>query len=167
MKCQHCGGKTFSVRILKPYRFPDSGLSYLWINGLNIWRCQNCSKDTVPISQPENFFWTAARFVVQRPGRLTGEEVSYLREMLGLENAILALALGTTERVVANWQRTGTNRAGMSAMAERTLRLLVISQDPSFRCPIELLTDLSSKPRPVRHILLSPNRKIWWIREKP
>ncbi|MFO1046399.1 MAG: helix-turn-helix domain-containing protein [Geminicoccaceae bacterium] len=102
------------------YHYTESGLDYVYLaNGFDIRETER--GEMVSFVDLDGLHRAIGHFIVTGRRRLSGAEMRYLRQELGLSQAALARLLGATERTVARWE-TGHNKP--SPAAEGALRLL-------------------------------------------
>lgn len=125
MKCLECGGPMKSTR--ENHQDVEGGLPYVVLMNLEVMVCQNCGEKEYMIPRIEDLHRLLARVVINKPGRLTGDEIRFLRTHLGYSSGDFARRMGVTIEQVSRWEH---EKSAMSATAERLLRLLVAYTEP-------------------------------------
>ena len=124
-KCPDCGRKLATAKL--PYRYLESGLSNVVLQGVESATCPNCGESEVTIPQLAKVQRAIALALVNSPARLTGEQFRFLRKRLGLSGAVLARYLHTDKTKISKWE-TSLDRIGPGT--DRLLRLLAAALDP-------------------------------------
>lgn len=88
--------KEFTATAEKPYRYVDSGLSNVYLIGIKYRVCGTCRQQSAEIPAVEQLFSTIAEAIVMKSGRLTGEEIRFLRKHLGKRAADFASLINKT-----------------------------------------------------------------------
>lgn len=123
--CPECGG-AMSVSH-EDYRYDESGLSNVVLTGIEVRRCASCKTVQPVIGNIEGLHRALARSIVEKPARLAGEEVRYLRTYLGFRGVDFARVMGVTPEAVSRWEN---DKDPIGPSTDRALRLLVLTQKP-------------------------------------
>lgn len=124
-KCPDCGGEMTVTH--EDYRYDESGLSNVILRGIEVRRCAACKSVQPVIGNIEGLHRALARSIVEKPARLAGEEVRFLRTYLGFRGVDFARVMGVSKESVSRWEN---DREPMGPSADRALRLLVVHQKP-------------------------------------
>lgn len=103
------------------------GLPDVYLVNVPVWRCPNCGDVEVEIENVEGLHEELTRVVLQKPRRLSPEEIRFLREARGWSSTMAARTMGVA---LATWSRWENGKAQMSESMERLLRLLVKTNEP-------------------------------------
>ena len=135
--CDKCGGEMAVGH--EDYTYDESGLSHVVLVGIEVRRCATCATCEPVICNIEGAHRALARAVVQKPARLSGEEVRFLRTYLGFPGTDFARVMGVAKACVSRWEH---DKESMGAGADRALRLLVMTQKPVSDYSLEALNAL-------------------------
>ena len=124
MKCLECGGKMTTTR--ENYRPKELGLSVI-LKDLEVRRCPQCGAEEVVIPKIEQLHKILARTLVRKKGKLTGEQVRFLRKYLGWSQGDFARHAGVARETVSRWEN---DREPFTGTADRFLRLAVVTWAP-------------------------------------
>ncbi len=91
------------------------------------------------IPKIEQLHRAIALAVVSKRPRLTAHEVRFLRKYLGWSGADFAKHMGVTPESVSRWEN---EREQMSPVADRLLRLMVVTRAPVSEYPLDSLAEL-------------------------
>lgn len=92
--------------------------------------------------------------VAERDGRLTGDEVRFIRLAHHMTLAAFAERFGVTHPAVLKWERAGARPSGMSWSTEKDMRLFVLAGRPSAEKRfLEAYRALEKKPTAARTAL--------------
>ena len=104
----------------EPYHYTESWLDYVWLaNGFT--RHDTPDGSGVSITAADQLHDVIARAIVTSEGRIGGQDVRFLRSMLGISQAGLGDILGLSRASVARWE--GAFDEPISETADRVLRL--------------------------------------------
>lgn len=157
MRCANCGGKLATSR--ENYKYEACGLDYVTLGDVEVRRCGECGEHEVVIPAAQDLHRAIARYVAKLPVRLRGQEIRFLRKYLGYSSADAAAALDVKPETMSRWEN---DKAEMSPMVERLLRLMVYNLEPAEVYPPGELTRerTASRPSPVR---LERHRNSDWL----
>ncbi|MBT3328096.1 MAG: type II toxin-antitoxin system MqsA family antitoxin [Gemmatimonadales bacterium] len=123
MNCIMCGSDGMhQQRRNVPYR----SLRGTVLVGVKVWECAECGEQEVVIPAINELDRVLARAVANKPGRLTSDEVRFLRKHLGWSGADFAGHFGVQPETVSRWE----NGTEMGPQAERLLRVCVTRLEP-------------------------------------
>jgi DNA-binding transcriptional regulator YiaG len=109
------------------YVYEESGLSHVVLQGIEVRRCAACKSVEPVILNIEGVHQGIARAVIEKPWRLKGEEVRFLRTYLGFRAVDFARVMGVSKECVSRWEN---DREPIGGLADRALRLLVQTTRP-------------------------------------
>ncbi len=147
-----------SVR--EDYQYAASGLPYVTLSGVEVRRCPECGEVEVMIPKIEELHRALALAVVAKKARLTGAEVRFLRKFLGWSGVDFAKRMGVTPESVSRWEN---DREKMSALADRPLRLMVVTREPVSDYSLDVLAELEDEPAPI--LLHAKRERGGWLAE--
>jgi DNA-binding transcriptional regulator YiaG len=112
----------------------------------------------------EGLHQALARALVKKEARLGGDEIRFLRKVLGWSGADFSEHMGTSAETVSRWE-TGATPIG--PQADRLLRLMVMTRDPvSDYEKLDLLKTVArAQPAKVRLIAKAGTHGSWRVRE--
>lgn len=107
------------------FKYTLCGLDNVWLkNGYT--ECETPYGRGVKFEDPEALDRAIGFAVAGKPGHLTGKEVRFFRQWLGLCQKDLGAQLGVDGQTVARWEKDQTEIGGA---ADKLLRLLFISHE--------------------------------------
>lgn len=145
MKCDACGKPMTSAR--ENYSYTASGLPYVTLVGVEVRRCKACGEHEVVIPKIEQLHRAIAHGVVAKRTRLTAAEIRFLRKYLGWSGADFAKHMGVTPESVSRWEN---DRDQMGPVADRLLRLMVVTRAPVADYELDTLAELEDESAPLR-----------------
>lgn len=104
MKCPHCGGSTRS-RIVEAYPYTESGLDRVTIRNLEERCCSTCNEQAIVVPKVTGLHRAIGVALATKPTLLTGKEIGFIRRLLGLSEAELALRIYASPQDVECWER--------------------------------------------------------------
>lgn len=145
MNCDDCGGPARTERNAVR-RYAIGGLPHVELHGVEVTNCPSCGAEEVAIPRIGELHRVLAEAFVKQPRMLAPVEIRFLRKHIGLSTADFAQRMGVARETVSRWE-TGAN--SMSATADRLLRLIVVSHEPTQSYAVDdLLRDLDDIPAP-------------------
>jgi putative zinc finger/helix-turn-helix YgiT family protein len=136
MKCLKCGHAMRSGK----ENLPDSDLPSVILAGVTVNRCASCGAWEVEIPHHSDLMKELARIVISKPGRLSKEEIRFLRSSLYDSAADFAQVIGHDASTVSRWEN-GQQKIGRHA--ELLLRLMVAHEKRIPEYPIAKLKDVA------------------------
>ena len=136
MKCLKCGHAMKSGR----ENLPDSDLPGVVLIDVTVNRCPHCGAWEVEIPHHADLTKELARFVISKRGRLSKEEIRFLRSCLYDSAADFARVIGHDASTVSRWEN-GQQQIGRHA--ELLLRLMVAHEKRIPAYPIDKLKDVA------------------------
>ena len=120
----------FMASMERPYHFVNSGLSNVYLIGVECRVCRICGKQAANIPAIEELMTVIARVVVRKDAALSGPEIRFLRKRLGIPSAEFGNIVGVTKEQVSRWEN-GHN--GPEKSADKLIRVFycLISRDPT------------------------------------
>jgi len=155
MKCLACGKAMTSAK--ENFNYSACGLPHVTLQGVEVRRCRSCGEHEVVIPRIEDLHQAIAMAVVAKKSRLTPAEVRFLRKHLGWSGADFARHMGVAAETVSRWEN---GREPIGAVADRLLRLLVVTKTPGREYAIDALAELGDEATPSR-LRLAAGRKGW------
>jgi putative zinc finger/helix-turn-helix YgiT family protein len=101
-KCSNCGADAKVVR--GSYEFPESGLTGIVIQGIEVLRCKKCKNQEPIIPQMNGLMTGLALAVILKPYRLTGEDVRFLRKHLHMTGEEFSQLLHVDKTTLSKWE---------------------------------------------------------------
>ncbi len=130
------------------YHYQESGLRNVWLeNGYDLR--ETPYGHGIAIHDAEGLHRALARGLIAKGGKLTGAELRFLRQEMGLSQAKLATMLGNEAQTVALWEKRG----GQPNIADRFIRAIYREQQEGnahIREMIERLVDADLEDGEVR-----------------
>lgn len=124
LSCANCAADVRPVT--SNYRYEESGLSNVVLQGIDVVECGSCGHREVMIPHLAKIHRAIALGLVNSPRRLTGPQFRFLRKYLGHSGELLAKHLHTDKTKISKWER-GEDAIG--PVSDRLMRLLVVALD--------------------------------------
>ncbi len=120
--CSVCGAEAEIVR--GTYRFTESGLRCVVLQGVEIIRCPACGNEDPIIPRVNDLMRSLAGAVIRKPCRLEADEVRYLRKYLRMTQEQLAGLLHVDKTNLSKWE----NREDpIGPQSDRLLRAVALA----------------------------------------
>lgn len=141
------------------YHYTESGLTNVWLaNGFTIRKTKY--GEGVSIHDVGGLHRAIAKALANKP-RLTGAEVRFLREEMGLSQRGLGELLGVSDQAVALWERKGR----LPKTADHLLRLIYVEHElgnAPIRATIQRINDIDQQG--YEQIIAEETRGGWQTR---
>lgn len=121
VKCAQCGHDMDTTTGM--YRYGESGLNYVTLMNIPMYRCKSCDETEVVIPGMEELHCLIGLLLIHLPIGLGAAEVKYLRKHMGYTQEELASYLGVTRASIARWEEP---RGTLRADQDKSLRLLYV-----------------------------------------
>lgn len=135
----------------------DEGGVTITLDDVRIFSCKACGVETPAIPKMEALFREVARTLATKRQRLMPQEIRFLRKHLGLSGRDFARKMGVDHTTVSKWERVDDPQA-MGAVAERLLRLFVLTEKPVEEYPLE---EMASEDPALSRLQLEHDSKGW------
>lgn len=121
-QCSACGGDAEIVR--GTWKFTQSGLKCVVLEGIDIIRCGNCGNQDPIIPRINDLMKVLAWAVVRKPYRLEGEEVRFLRKYLGMTQGEFSGLLHVDKTTLSKWEN---NEDPVGDQSDRLIRAIALA----------------------------------------
>jgi len=168
-KCLRCEGvKAKTTRENEAFSDLLPGVVLL---GIEVTKCMTCGNREVEVPYMDDLMKAVARAVVKMGGRLTGDEVRFLRTFLELSGVELAELMDSTPGTVSRWEN---NRTPVGRTADLLLRTIAHGEvdpiEPDQHSMLALVRDFAVKLDEQRRSTVYPFRIVgnhWELTELP
>lgn len=124
MKCTQCKeGAVVFQRAVLPILGGD-----IYADGVQVGTCGACGERFTSYPKSGLMLDAVAQALINKPSRLTGREIRFMRSKLGLRGEEFAAQLGVTAAQVSRWENAAPKEGKavvVSATADRLIRMLV------------------------------------------
>ena len=158
MKCPECGARLVSKR--QEHRYDECGLPHVTLVGAEVARCAACGYSEVTIPNIEALHRRIARVLIDKPTRLLGDEVRFLRKSLGWSATAFARHLSVQLETVSRWEN---DKQPIGAQADLLLRVLVAQGALATTYPIDRLPSIDLDRSTATRVRLARSRSDWRI----
>lgn len=143
--CPQCGHTLERRAQPKPYRYTESGLTNVFLDGMMTLYCPTCQSDFPEIENVPALHAKIAEILMRKPYVLTGRELRFLRKEMRMKAKDLATVLGVTPTTVSRWE-TGEERLGIANdRLIRSLYLMWLIEQDKIIDPKTILSRVSSQ----------------------
>jgi putative zinc finger/helix-turn-helix YgiT family protein len=167
MKCEECGRPVTTERNAVR-RYNSGGLPHVELHGVEVTTCPECGKEGIAIPRIAQLHRVLAEAFVTQRRMLAPVEIRFLRKHIGLSGADFAQRMGVARETVSRWEKGATP---MGAVADRLLRLLVVTHEPTESYAVDdFLRELDDEPAPKKLLsvpLWNSRDKGWTAEERP
>lgn len=125
MRKEKCSKCEVGARVNRgSYRFRESGLPHVTLHGIEIIRCPACGNEDPIIPRLNRLMQVIALGVVNKPYRLRGEEIRFLRKYLGKTGQEFSRLIHVDKSTLSKWEN---NDDRVGDQSDRLIRLLVLA----------------------------------------
>ena len=121
--CIECGKGRLSEN-RENYRYMESGLPNVLLMDILVRRCPECGAEYVSIPAIEDLHRTIAMILVDKSGRLSPNEIKYMRKSLGWSGSDFARKFHVSPSQVSRWESESSSQP-MGKANELLLRAAV------------------------------------------
>lgn len=121
--CCECGSVLTAIK-LATYEYSFMGLPLILHNSVIKYVCNQCDncKPSIHVPDEPGLMAAVALTRVKMPEKLKGHEIAFLRKAIDLPAKVFANRIEVAPETLSRWEN---NKAPMSSLAERVLRLMV------------------------------------------
>jgi DNA-binding transcriptional regulator YiaG len=141
-ECSNCGAAAKVAR--GTYRFTESGLKNVYLAGLELIRCPKCKNVDPIIPNMRGLLQFLALAVLEKPWRLTGEEIRYLRKYLRLTGEQFSSYLGVDKTTLSKWEN---DRDPVGEPSDRLIRAVTLMMGEGLKASVEEIVSKFPKIR--------------------
>jgi len=123
MKCRVCAEAPELVELREEYHYRECGLNNIILD-IVVRKCPSCGSMMPVIPGIEGLHDALANAIVKKDGRLTPQEIVFLRKSLGWSGVDFAQNMGTDRAQISKWEHGAVK---MSKPYELLLREIVAS----------------------------------------
>ena len=149
---QHCGEprRVVAATPEAPFAMPEIGLTNVYVAGVNYAACRVCGDTIASVPGMPELLAAVARALVVKSTALTGTEIRFLRQRLGIKAIQFAKLLDVTPQHFSRWENARSVPGGCT---DRLIRLtyLFLSKDQELKVRVENeFPNWSESIRPIR-----------------
>lgn len=102
MKCFQCNAEMNCNR--ETYRYQESGIDNVFLEGVGICRCDLCGEEAVKIPAVVELNDLIGKAIIQKRALSNKSEIKYLRKNMGFTGKALADAMHLDNATISRWQ---------------------------------------------------------------
>jgi putative zinc finger/helix-turn-helix YgiT family protein len=119
--CSNCGALATVVR--GDYEFGESGLDYVVLNNIELFRCGNCGNVDPIIRNSKRLMERLLVGVASKSGRLEGQDVRFIRKQLKMTQESLGRLIHTDKTTISKWENNADPIGEQSDLLIRSLAI--------------------------------------------
>jgi DNA-binding transcriptional regulator YiaG len=131
-ECSSCGAPAKVVR--GKYRFVESGLPNVSLVGVKLVKCSKCRKVDPVIQDMKGLMQALALAVIEKPWKLSGTEIRYLRKYLNMTAAEFADHVGVDKTTISKWEN---DHDSVGDPSDRLIRALALTMGDGLKDSID------------------------------
>lgn len=109
---------------IEDYKYSECGLKSVVLKGILVFKCKQCSSIVAEITAAESLHRVIALRLLSKDALLSGDEVRFLRKVVGYSATELAKLAGTSKNVVSRWETKST----LGKDSDRLIRLICMNR---------------------------------------
>ncbi len=164
MKCDPCSAtlKRRTASKNRPYHYTLSGLENLFLCGIDVMVCPNCSIESPQIPQLKQLHRTIAEMLLRKARALTGREIRFLRKNAGLPARKFATLLQVSPEHLSRVENGHYKSLGRSTdQLVRVLASLTLLDEPGRDSLLEVADLFESRTPLPRKRVFRLSRNKW------
>lgn len=117
MECRDCGEAVMKERKAskaQPYQYAESGLDNIFLIDVRVWRCPKCKEEVAEIPKIGKLNRLILKDLLEKPTRLTGKEIRFMRKEVGLPAKKFAALMRVTPFHLSRIENEATKQFGES-----------------------------------------------------
>jgi putative zinc finger/helix-turn-helix YgiT family protein len=122
MKCDRCG-KATSIKKRQTHQYVESGLDNVYLENIEVRVCKSCGDRSPRIPRIDELHDTIARAIVLQPYPLSGKDIRFLRQHLGLKARMWAALMPVDVTTLSRWE---SSEQKIGPQSDSLIRLLYI-----------------------------------------
>ena len=123
-ECSNCGSEARVVR--GDYEFKETGLRDVILLDIELVKCSKCGNVDAILFRVDDLMNLIAIAILQKPYRLQGEELRFLRKHVGLTQEEFAKLLHVDKTTLSKWEN---NEDPIGVQSDLWARTVVMSRD--------------------------------------
>src|SRR5208337_879358 len=128
MECSNCGAHARVVH--GTYELKQVGLNNVVLQGIEIVKCPKCKNEDPIIPNMNGLMGALALAVIEKPYRLTGGEVRFLRKFLRLTGEGFSRLIHVDKTTLSKWEN---NDDRVGDQSDRLIRLVALGLGEGLR----------------------------------
>ena len=148
IQCSNCGAGATVVH--GTYELKEVGLKNVVLQGIEIAKCPDCKNEDPIVPNMNGLMRALALAVIEKPYRLTGEEVRFLRKYLRLTGEEFSRFIHVDKSTLSKWEN---NEDPVGDQSDRLIRLVALGLGEGLREDSERVIrsfpQINGKPHPV------------------
>lgn len=140
------------------YHYLESGLTNIWLKNGYVEQRTPYGK-ALAIDDLPGLHQAIALALVEKPGKLEGREIRFLRSEMEMSQPSLATLIGVSAQSIALWEK---DKSGVTGPAEKLLRLIVkghFNGNATIRRAIDVLNGLDAAQHHSRMVFQESEKK--------
>ena len=158
-ECSNCGADAKVVR--GSYRFAESGLRNVILQGIELVRCEKCGNEDPIIPHVNELMRLLALAVIGKPYRLRGEDIRFLRKYLRMTGDEFSRLIHVDRTTLSKWE---TNDDRVGDQSDRLIRTVALGLGEGLKEKLEEVirsfSQIRDSKRYVR-IEMNPEKKSY------
>jgi DNA-binding transcriptional regulator YiaG len=127
-RCSNCSKSAHVIH--GNYQFKESGLNNVVLCGIEIIKCDHCGNEDPILPALDHLLQIIALALVNKPYRLAGEEVRFLRKYLKLTEDKLSRLLHVDKTTLSKWEN---NDDPVGTQSDLAIRMITMSLDKELK----------------------------------
>lgn len=159
MKCVMCDNLHSLKGKRAKMKYKECGLDNVTLYGVECFKCNRCGEEYTGYGDQEQLHAVIAGALISKKGKLTGEEVRFLRTYLGYSGAYFAKLTGYRKETISRFEN---NKHAIPIPFDRLVRSLVANKLPDRRYDLHELW-LNEAGESFSRIEISAEKGKWHL----
>ncbi len=131
-ECSNCGAPAIVAR--GKYKFTGSGLKNVLLIGVELVKCKKCGNVDPIIPDMKGLMQCLALAVLEKPWKLSGDEIRYLRKYLRMTAQEFGGYIGVDKTTVSKWEN---DRDQVGESSDKLIRAITLTKGDGLRGSME------------------------------
>jgi putative zinc finger/helix-turn-helix YgiT family protein len=158
-ECSNCGKEAKVVR--GTYRYTESELKEVILVGIELIRCPACGNEDPVLPNINGLMQILAQAVIEKPWRLAGNEIRFLRKYLKMTGEQFGRHIGVDKWCVSKWEN---GHESVGEPSDRAIRALALMLGDGLRESMEraarMFPDIKEAMREVEYRYFAETREV-------
>ena len=108
MKCLNCENKKDIKKIVTNYKYKESGLNNVILQGVTFFKCEECNEEYYNFGDIEQLHNKIAEILLKKSDLLTAKEIRFLRKNVGYSGMMFAHLIGYSHEYLSRIENAKT-----------------------------------------------------------
>lgn len=163
MQCPVCDSANDMKMELVNRTYDAGGLPHVTLQGVRQYTCPDCGEVSYNYGNIEELHKKLVMCFYNKPARLTGQEIVFIRKYLGYSQKMFAMK---SDMSVEHLSRIETGKQPVTKLFDGFIRLILITEDPCKDYEAHDKALAKKEAKKVKPLVLALQKKTWRPKDK-